>query len=139
MRGHEVTGAESDPDGTRSTPGSEQESISPLLPLSEVVVGFGPADPNAEDTAELAAAEAAEKEGRASDAGGSDARRRRVRTRRPWERLGRSLNPEAESADTEDSGKAEGVFLWYRRGTEDESLPWSSSSLTVSYMMLYCR
>lgn len=121
---------EPDSESAQKLSNDEQESVSWLLPLSEVVIGFGAADPNVEDAAELAAAEAAEKEGRAADAGGADAGRRRVRTRRPWERLGRSLNPGVE-AGTEDSSEGDGVFLWYRRGSEDESLPWSSSSLTV--------
>lgn len=113
----------------------EVDSSTMLLPLSEVVVGFGSADPNEEDAAELAAAEAAEKESDESGTvkGGGVGGRGRGRTRRPWERLNRSLNPAAEEAN---EGRDGAVFLWYRRGMADESLPWSSTLLTVSWFFM---
>lgn len=111
-----------------SAVGNGEDSAQLMIPIGEVVVAFGKSDPNDEDALELAAAVAAEKERSGEEAGaGAQARKRR-----PWERLERSLNPGVE-AGKEDV--ASGVFLWYRRGSEDAPLPWSSRSLTVGLVV----
>ena len=96
-----------------------------LLPIVEVVIGFGSSDPNAEEAAEAAARE----EEAGGRAGGGEVTGGKVL---PWERLGRSLNPPLAGGDAgQVGGPGAEVFLWYRRGVEDDSLSWSSHSLAV--------
>lgn len=119
----ERTDNESD---TTSDP-APSEPVLPLLPLGEVVIGFGASDPNVAEAAERGAEVAT------TAAGGKKERARASeddgKMRRLWERLDRSLNP---GAGGRAGGEAGAVFLWYRRGSEDESQPWSSRSLAVS-------
>lgn len=91
-----------------------------LVPIGEVVIGFGSIDPNEEEQAEMAERERA--------SGGREGGGREREPLRTWERLGRSLNPASDS-ETGDGGAA--VFLWFRRGSEDDSQSWSSHSLEV--------
>lgn len=114
---HEAADAAPTPPETDSeqTPGAQR-----ILPIGEVVIGFGSSDPNEEEEAEMAERERA---GEGREGGGRE--REPLRT---WERLGRSLNPASDS-ETGDGGAA--VFLWFRRGSEDDSQSWSSHSLEV--------
>lgn len=108
----------------RSASASDNNRASQPLPISEVVIGFGSTDPNVEE-----AAQAAEK-----DRGGADGGATATGDKReilPWERLDRSLNPAAVGELGDGQGREAAVFLWYRRGSEDESLSWSSHSLGV--------
>ncbi|CAM9482017.1 unnamed protein product [Scytosiphon promiscuus] len=121
-----------------SEDGTEKEREDGVLPISEVVVAFGSADPNAEEAAEIAeqervAAAAAGVKGM----GGGAAEERAVRV---WEKLDRSLNPPGPAGGESGEGRQEqrqrdqdgsAVFLWFRRVSEEEPLSWSAHSLTV--------
>lgn len=105
---------------------SAAETIAPL-PIGEVVVAFGSSDPNVEE-AEIARQQ---ERGGASEDGGEGKGSVRV-----WERLERSLDPAAAVVvvERDHGGEPQGgaaVFLWYRRGSEDDSGSWSSHSLKV--------
>lgn len=94
-----------------------------LVPIGEVVVAFGNiSDPNVAGAAERAVE------------GGENGETGSREEHRVWERLDRSLNPGAGPGDPG------AVFLWYRRGSEDESEHWSSRSLSVSrlHTTLWC-
>ena len=103
--------------GSLAAPGAQQR----LLPIGEVVIGFGSSDPNVEEEAEIAERESA--------AGGQDAGAQERKSRLAWERLDRSLDPAAST----DGGGGGAVFLWFRRGSDDDSLSWSSHSLEVKF------
>lgn len=102
------------------SPGTSAGSETPLVPLGEVVIAFGEeSDPNVAEAAEQAAAAlaAGEQDGETAPAEAACL---------PWERLNRSLNPGARA------GEAGAVFLWYRRGSDDDTEHWSAQSLVVS-------
>lgn len=92
-----------------------------VMPIGEVVIAFGSADPNVEEATEVA-----EQERAAAGGGEGTEEQRAVRV---WERLDRSLSPSA-AATTEDRGGS-AVFLWFRRVSEEEPLSWSAHSLAV--------
>lgn len=109
-----------------------------VMPIGEVVVAFGSADPNAEEAAEIAEQD---RVAVATDRGwgqeGGAGERRAVRV---WERLDRSLSPPAadvmEDGDgheqqLQQQGSGLPAFLWFRRVSEEEPLSWSAHSLTV--------
>lgn len=106
-------------------PQSDAETSAPL-PIGEVVVAFGSSDPNVEEAEVIRQQE----RGGASENGGEGKGSVRV-----WERLERSLDPAAmEVVGSDSGGEPQGgaaVFLWYRRGSEDDSGSWSSHSLKV--------
>ncbi len=107
-----------------------------VMPIGEVVVAFGSADPNVEEAAEIAEQDRAAV---ATDQGGGQAggagERRAVRV---WERLDRSLSPPAadvmeggDGQQQQEQGGGLPAFLWFRRVSEEEPLSWSAHSLTV--------
>ncbi|CAM9701683.1 unnamed protein product, partial [Hapterophycus canaliculatus] len=130
--------------GSDNSEGSEDgtaEGEDGVLPIGEVVVAFGSADPNAEEVAEIeeqeraAAAAAAAAASGAREMGGGVVERRPVRV---WERLDRSLNPSAVAGGERGGGQQQkhqqdgsAVFLWFRRVSEEEPLSWSAHSLMV--------
>lgn len=128
----EVAGGNKPP----SEKNSETTAPLPLLPISEVVVGFGSSDLNAEEEAETAERKLVTS-GEREEEREKEERSGNKCAPRVWERLERSLNPPttlvgAGSGNEKQPGGV-AVFLWYRRynGSEDESLSWSSHSLAV--------
>lgn len=113
-------------------PQSDAETSAPL-PIGEVVVAFGSSDPNVEEAEIIRQQE----RGGASENGGGGKGSVRV-----WERLERSLDPAAmEVVGGDRGGEPQGgaaVFLWYRRGSEDDSGSWSSHSLKVRAILTGC-
>lgn len=103
-------------------PGPSRGDEDVSAPLVDVVVVFGQeSDPNVAEAAE--AAEQATTASTPVDKGGKGASRG---PQRVWEKLDRSLNPGAMAGDSD------AVYLWYRRGSDEDSPHCSSRSFSVS-------
>lgn len=107
-------------DAAPTSSDADNEQNQRHLPIGEVVIGFGSSDPNEEEAADIVERERA--------GGGREDGGREREPPRTWERLDRSLNP---ASNSETGGGGAAVFLWFRRGSEDDSQSWSSHSLEV--------